>query len=667
MRFTPQFLDELRARLPVSEVVGRRVKLRKAGREFKGLSPFNQEKTPSFFVNDSKAMWFDFSSGKNGNIFDFLMLTEGVSFPEAVERLAAQAGVPLPVMTREAAAHEERRKTLHDIVELAAKFFEATLASRNGARGRGYLLDRGVHAATQLKFRLGYATPEQYGLKEHLGSLKISTEDMAEAGLIVAGEDIPVPYDRFRDRVMFPIGDWRGRVIAFGGRALDKDLSAKYLNSPETPLFHKGATLYNIAAARKAAHDGARVIAVEGYIDVIAMVTAGFEATVAPLGTALTVDQLALMWRMADEPILCFDGDEAGRRAAYRAIDLALPLLKPGKSLKFAALPDGQDPDDLARSAGREAIEDVLSAARPLAHVLWARESEAGSFDTPERRAAFEARVGEVTAAIADETVRRYYRQDFSEKLRRMFAPAEISTRRGSFNKAGFNRGSTDKRYDQKARPGGTAGSAASTFGRDDAYVAASAQLAASPLHRGHRAAVPRREALILQAALNHPWLLHDHLEEFAEAEFRHADTQKLKGALIDVFAHHFAEDFAKDAGADSDAERAALAVELAKLGLGGLVERIQRSITTPSVWGAGRNAAAADVLLTWKQLVALHRQWHSLTRELKDAETALGLDNSETNYARLRDVKARLSSLDGTEALVEGFGASSGRATRSL
>ncbi|MGB7039518.1 MAG: DNA primase, partial [Xanthobacteraceae bacterium] len=383
MRFTPQFLDELRARLPVSEVVGRRVKLRKAGREWKGLSPFNQEKTPSFFVNDQKAMWFDFSSGKNGNIFDFLMLTEGMSFPEAVERLAGQAGVPLPVMTREAQAQEERRKTLHDIVELAAVFFQSTLASRQGARGRGYLLDRGLSASTQLKFRLGYAAPDQYALKEHLGAAKIPVEDMIEAGLLVAGEDISVPYDRFRDRVMFPISDWRGRVIAFGGRALEKEVAAKYLNSPETPLFHKGGTLYNIAAARKAAHDGAPVIAVEGYVDVIAMVTAGFEATVAPLGTALTADQLGLMWRLADEPILCFDGDGAGRRAAYRAVDLALPFLKPGKSIKFASLPDGQDPDDLARSGGRDAIDDVLGGARPLAQVLWTRENEAGAFDRP--------------------------------------------------------------------------------------------------------------------------------------------------------------------------------------------------------------------------------------------------------------------------------------------
>jgi DNA primase len=669
MRFTPQFLDELRARLPVSEVVGRRVKLRKAGREWKGLSPFNKEKTPSFFVNDQKAMWFDFSSGKNGNIFDFLMLTEGVSFPEAVERLAQQAGVPLPVMTREAQAQEERRKSLHDIVELAAKYFESTLASRAGARGRGYVLDRGISAPTQLKFRLGYAAAEQYALKEHLGAAKIPVEDMIEAGLLVSGEDIAVPYDRFRDRVMFPITDWRGRVIAFGGRALDKDVAAKYLNSPETPLFHKGATLYNIAGARKAAHEGAAVIAVEGYIDAIAMVSAGFEATVAPLGTALTAEQLALMWRMADEPILCFDGDDAGRRAAYRAVDLALPLLKPGKSLKFAALPDGQDPDDVARSGGRAAIEDVLGAARPLAHVLWARESEAGPFDTPERRAALEARIGQIIATVAEETVRRYYKQDFAARLRHMFAPSNFAAAKtigalgGHFERR-FDAPPSGRRFD-KAR-GAVPSRAPGAF--EETYIAASPQLASSPVHRGHRAAIPRREALIMQAAINHPWLLHEHLEEFAAAEFRHADTQKLKGVLIDVFAHHFAEDFAQRSGeSGAEAERAALAGELTRRGFADLLKRIERTITTPSVWGAQPQAAAADVLPTWKQLIALHRQWHSLTRELKDAETALGQDNTDANYARLRDVKARLTSLEGTEALIEGFGASSGRPVRSL
>ncbi|MEX2035354.1 MAG: DNA primase, partial [Xanthobacteraceae bacterium] len=423
MRFSPQFLDELRARLPVSEVVGRRVKLRKAGREWKGLSPFNKEKTPSFFVNDQKMAWFDFSSGKNGNIFDFLMLTEGVSFPEAVERLASMAGVPLPKHSKEEEAREEKRKTLHDVLELAAKFFEATLASRGGAKARGYLADRGLDPATQLQFRLGYAPAERFALKEHLGAQGISAEDMIEAGLLVAGDDIPVPYDRFRDRVTFPIADFRGRIIAFGGRALAADAQAKYLNSPETPLFHKGSNLYNGAAARKAAHDGAPLIVVEGYVDVIAMVRAGFPATVAPLGTALTEDQLGLLWKMADEPILCFDGDQAGRRAAYRAVDLALPRLKPGKSVQFALLPEGQDPDDLVRSAGREAVLEVLAGARPLADMLWARETEASSLDTPERRAAFEARLHEAVRSIGDESVRKYYAQEFSARLRALLAP----------------------------------------------------------------------------------------------------------------------------------------------------------------------------------------------------------------------------------------------------
>jgi DNA primase len=663
MRFSPEFLDELRARLPVSEVVGRRVKLKKAGREWKGLSPFNKEKTPSFFVNDQKMAWFDFSSGKNGTIFDFVMLTEGLPFPEAVERLAAQAGMPLPEVTREDDAREQHRKTLHDVLDLAAKFFEATLAGRAGAKARGYLADRGLDPATQLKFRLGYAPPERFALKEHLGAKGIPVEDMVEAGLLVTGDDIPVPYDRFRDRVMFPIGDLRGRVIAFGGRALDREAPAKYLNSPETPLFHKGSTLYNIAPARAAAHKGAAVIAVEGYVDVIAMVGAGFEATVAPLGTALTADQLALLWKMADEPTLCFDGDEAGRRAAYRALDVALPLLRPGKSLRFATLPDGNDPDDLVRSGGRAAIEDVLAPARPLVHVLWMRETEAGGFDTPERRAALEARLGAVMAGIGEESVRRYYRREFESRLRSLFQGDEPAGRRapargwpqgrnprapGSFG--GSFAGSVGRRAGgpQRARPTGIAAGG----GR---YLVTSPQLAAGPIHRGDRAAISRREALILQTALNHPWLLHEHLEDLAAVEFRFAEAEKVKVALIDVFAHGGAVD------------RDSMAAELARRGLAQSVGRIEKAITTGSVWGARPEAAPADVLMTWKQLITLHRQWHSLVRELKDAEQALGRESTEANYSWLQDVKARLSVIDGTEALVEGFGASSGRAGSSF
>src|SRR6195952_1904288 len=436
MRFTPQFLDELRARLPVSEVVGRRVKLKKAGREFKGLSPFQQEKSPSFTVNDQKGFYHDFSSGKHGDIISFLMETEGCGFTEAVERLAGMAGMALPAVTPDAARPEEGRKSLYDVMDLAAKFFADTLASRFGAKARGYLGDRAISPATQLQFRIGYAPGgpgERFALKEYLGAQGIPTEDMVEAGLLIGGDDIPVPYDRFRDRVMFPITDVRNRVIAFGGRALEKDVPAKYMNSPETPLFHKGDNLYNLATARQATHNGSPLIVVEGYVDVIAMVTTGFAASVAPLGTALTENQLMLLWKMADEPILCFDGDKAGKKAAWRAADLALPHLKPGKSLRFALLPEGQDPDDLARSGGRIAIEEVISAARPLVDMLWSREVEGGSFATPERRAALEARINELSKGIRDEVVRRHYRDDLADRLQRAFAPQGGGYGRGNF------------------------------------------------------------------------------------------------------------------------------------------------------------------------------------------------------------------------------------------
>ena len=649
MRFPPQFLDDLRARLPVSEVVRRRVQLKKAGREWKGLSPFNKERTPSFFVNDDKAMWFDFSSGKNGNIFDFLIQTEGVAFPEAVERLAAMAGMPLPQVSPEAGAREERRRTLHDVAELAAQFFEATLAARAGAKARGYLADRGIAPATQLQFRLGYAPGERYALKEFLGGKGVSVADMVETGLLVTGDDIPVPFDRFRDRVIFPITDARGRVIAFGGRALEADVPAKYLNSPETSLFHKGATLYNLSAARAAAHKGALLIAVEGYVDVIALVTAGFAAAVAPLGTALTEEQLALLWRMADEPILCFDGDSAGRRAAYRAVDLALPLLTPGKSLKFATLPQGQDPDDLVRSGGRAAMEEVLAGARPLADVLWLRETETGGFETPERRAALETRIEGIAATIGQEAVRRYYRQDFQARLQQLFASATaMPSRRGM--PSGSARPSRWGAGDRWPRYGDRPGYGARDARRQAPYVAVSPQLADSSVNRGHAAVIPRREALILQVVSNHPWLLHDHLEDFSDIAFRHGDTQKLKGALIDVFVH------------DHGIDRERLRAEITARGLEPLLARVERTITTASVWGARPEAAPEDVSMTWKQLLALHRQWHSLIKELKDAEYALGQDGSELSYSWLCDVKARLSDIDGTEALIEGFGVSSGR-----
>jgi DNA primase len=667
MRFTPEFLEELKARLPVSEVVGRRVKLKKAGREWKGLSPFQQEKTPSFTVNDQKQFYHDFSTGKHGNIFDFLMETEGVSFPEAVERLASMAGLPLPAATPDAARHEARRRTLHDVMELAAKFFADTLASRFGAKARGYLADRAISPATQLQFRLGYASGERFALKEHLGNQGISVEDMIETGLLIGGDDIPVPYDRFRDRVMFPITDARGRVIAFGGRALEKDVPAKYLNSPETPLFHKGDNLYNLATARQAAHNGSPLVVVEGYVDVIAMVGAGYPASVAPLGTALTENQLTLLWKMADEPILCFDGDRAGQKAAWRAADLALPHLVAGKSLRFALLPEGQDPDDLARAGGRAAIDDVISASRGLVDIIWSREIEGGNFATPERRAALEKRIGEIANAIRDEVVRRYYRQDFTDRLGRMFAPEVVGSPygggRGFGNQGRGNYGESPRRFTPRGAAGGgrfearggRAPGPSASF-RSGPYQAASSQLAASSIMRGQRSAMSRREALILQCLLNHPWLLHDHLEEAAALDLPHGEAHKLRAAIIAAFAsdHHHAPEPAE--------QSEKLRAELQRGGFSQILQRVDGAITTVSVWGARAGAAREDVLSTWHQLISLHRQVHSLLRELKDAELALGEDPSEANMAWLRDIKARLAEVDGTEAMIEGFGASSGR-----
>lgn len=671
MRFTPQFLDELRARLPVSEVVGRRVKLKRAGKEWKGLSPFHQEKTPSFTVNDQKGFYHDFSSNKHGDIISFVMETEGASFPEAVERLAQMAGMPLPAVTPDAARHEQRRKTLYEVMDLAAKFFADTLASRVGAKARGYLADRAIQPATQLQFRIGYAPEDRFALKEHLGSQGISTDDMVEAGLLIGGEDTPVPFDRFRDRVMFPITDIRNRVIAFGGRALKKDVPAKYLNSPETPLFHKGDNLYNLATARQAAHDGAPLIVVEGYVDVIAMVATGFPASVAPLGTALTENQLQLLWKMADEPILCFDGDGAGQRAAFRAADLALPHLKPGKSLRFALLPEGQDPDDLARTGGRSAIDDVLGVARGLADVLWSREIEGGSFATPERRAALEARINDLTGSVRDEVVRRYYKQDFSQRLQQAFAPQGGGYRGGGFRgqpQPGFG-SESGRRFQQRAPfvPGGAGrndgrggvSTGPRTINRSP-YQVASPQLAGSSIMRGQRSSMSKREALILQSLINHPWLLHDHLEEVTALELAHPEAHKLRAGIVTAFANYGPTD-------DIETERTRIRTWLAANGYDEQIQRVDNALTTKSVWGVQAGAATEDVLSTWQQLVVLHRQWHSLLRELKDAELALGQDSSEANYGWLRDVKARLADVDGLDALIEGFGESSGRFQRSV
>jgi DNA primase len=409
---------------------------------------------------------------------------------------------------------------------------------------------------------------------------------------------------------------------------------------------------------------------VEGYVDVIAMVTAGFAGSVAPLGTALTENQLALLWKMADEPILCFDGDKAGQKAAYRAADLALPFLAPGKSLRFALLPEGQDPDDLVRSGGRGAMEEVIAAARPLADMIWSRELEGGNFATPERRAALEARIKELANGIRDEVVRRYYREDLAQRLQRTFSPESNRggfAGRGNFRSNSGGRpfqprgGAQANRFGGQGFGGGRRGPPGPIQLPSGPYQAASAQLAASPIMKGQRSAISRREALILQSLINHPWLLHDHLEEVAALEFAHPEAHKLRAGIIAAFAndHHHSP----DPGELAEKMRS----DIEKGGFSQLLQRVESGITTAAVWGAREGAARDDVLSTWHQLVALHRQWHSLLRELKDAELALGEDPSEANMAWLRDVKARIGEVDGTEALIEGFGELSGRFQKSV
>jgi DNA primase len=423
MRFPDSLLSEIKARIPVSEVVGRRIKLRKQGREWAGLSPFNAEKTPSFFVNDQKAFYHDFSSGKHGDIFTFLMETEGLSFPEAVEQLAAQAGIPLPAPSAEVEQRERGRKSLIEAAEAACRFFEAKLQQAVGAAARAYLARRAIRPPTQAEFRVGFAPDSRDTLKRHLLAEGFEAEALIGAGLLVTPEEGPSrdPYDRFRNRLMFPIQDAKGRVVAFGGRVLAAEAKPKYLNSPQTELFHKGAMLFNAHRAKAAAHTSGKLLVVEGYLDAISVWQAGQPAVVATMGTAFTEDQIASLWRIAAEPTVCFDGDRAGLAAAGRAIDRILPALKTGNSFHFAYLPAGKDPDDLIRAGGLDALEASLTTAKPLFDALWARETETALIATPDQRAVLEKRLLDVTQPIGDSRVQKYYREQIRQNLKSMF------------------------------------------------------------------------------------------------------------------------------------------------------------------------------------------------------------------------------------------------------
>ena len=415
MRFGEHFMDELKTRLRVSDVVGRHVKLKRQGREFAGLSPFTNEKTPSFFVNDEKGFYHCFSSGKHGDSISFLMEVQGLSFPEAVEQLANFAGMDLPKEDPDAERRAARNKKTISWMEQAQIFFEKSLYRDMGSEARDYLKGRGFSKTAAERFGMGFAPNHFSALKDELMQQGASAKMLIDAGLLVEPEDQGRdPWDRFRNRIMFPIHDARGRLVAFGGRAMEKDAKAKYLNSPETNLFHKGKLLYNYHLARKALSDPKNpargLIVAEGYMDVIALARAGFEYAVAPLGTALTEDQLELLWRAGPEPTLCFDGDKAGLRAAFRSVERALPLIKPGQTLRFAMMPDGQDPDDLIRAKGPGAMKAVLDAAIPLVEMLWQRELAAAPLSTPEAKAGLKDRIFAALREITHDGVRDQYK-----------------------------------------------------------------------------------------------------------------------------------------------------------------------------------------------------------------------------------------------------------------
>ncbi|NCO02924.1 MAG: DNA primase [Alphaproteobacteria bacterium] len=434
MSIPARFLDELRTRLNISDIVGRKVRITRAGREFKGCCPFHHEKTPSFYVNDDKQFYHCFGCGAHGDIIGFSMQHDNLSFIEAVEVLAQEAGMQVPEQTPQAREQAKKEKGLHALMEDATRWMEAQLRAPENAQAYRYIVERGLPDELLSAFRVGYAPAERQALRNFLKSQDYTDKQMIEAGVLRPAGQNGEPYAFFRERIMFPVMDRRGRVIAFGGRILPDNLRppdqgdyvpAKYMNSSDTPLFFKGAMLYGEPHARQAAIDGQDIIVVEGYMDAIACFKAGFRGAVAPMGTALTEEQIMVLWKMIPSeikvPILCFDGDNAGRRAAQRAADRLLPHLKANHSARFAFLPDGQDPDTLVNSGGKKALEGILKAAMPLIDFLWLTHTQGKDFSTPEARAGLTKTLEDEVLRIADRDVQHYYRQAFRDRIRQAF------------------------------------------------------------------------------------------------------------------------------------------------------------------------------------------------------------------------------------------------------
>mgnify|MGYP006276528303 FL=1 len=528
MALPPAFLDDLRARVSLADLVGRKVtwdrrKSNQGRGDWWAPCPFHHDKTASFHVKEREGFYYCFGCHAKGDAITFLREAENLSFMEAVEELARLAGVEMPARDPKAAERAEKRATLSEVMEQAVRHFRMQMSSAGAARARAYLEGRGLDAAALERFEIGYAPPGWETLREALAAKGTDVEQMLAAGLVRASDRGRAPYDTFRDRIVFPIRDARGRAIAFGGRAMDPADQAKYLNSPDTELFDKSRTLYNHGPARAACGKGAQLIVAEGYMDVIALVRAGFEGAVAPLGTAVTEHQLRMLWKMHDEPVVALDGDAAGLRAGERLMDLALPLMEAGQGLRFALLPEGQDPDDVIRAGGAEAMQAALDAALPMVELMWRRETEGRPLDSPERRAALDRALRQRVARIGDPSIRAHYAHALRDKRADLF---------------GFGRpaegGATPNR---SPRQGWYTGRGPGRFAAPPAAPTAATRAAA----RAAEGTAPDhlREAVILATLIACPALIEDFAHILEETEFTGPGHSEIAAALLlcDVLA----------------------------------------------------------------------------------------------------------------------------------
>lgn len=640
MAFPPRFLDELRERLTLSEVIGKRVRVTRAGREFKACCPFHNEKTPSFTINDQKGFFHCFGCGAHGDVVGFVMRHDNLSFPEAVAFLASAAGLEVPETSAEDRQRAEKQKTLYDLVERACKWFESQLRETPGRAARSYLAGRGLSDDAMARFRLGFSPNDRHALPRLLKAEGFPDDDIVAAGLAKRPDDGGAIYSFFRNRVMFPVADRRGRVVAFGGRIMDGD-GPKYVNTTETPLFHKGSLLYGLSRARQAAADGQPVVVAEGYMDVIALAEAGFGAAVAPLGTALTENQIQELWRLiprdVKEPFLCFDGDGAGRRAAWRAVERILPHLGPGKSAKVAFLPEGEDPDSLIRAGGAKAMNALLEAAIPLSEALWRMEHEDRRVDTPETKAALHAALDARVRSIADPVVRELYRDDMGRRLAESLSPrgGQAVFSQPSYDFAPQNFGAF------KTRPPGSGGGwrpGGGRFGQPRRHVPGTPGVVTAPSpgrgpdRRRLAAAKDLGERLLLATLINHPALFDEVGERLGMAAFPSGPLETLRAAAVNALS--------RDSGLDAGA----LCRHLADCGYDPATllseSHVHGKFARPD---ASFDEALEGWNVTWDKV-----REQALRRDFQSAKAALASDASEANFAKFQALREELRRLTG-------------------